>query len=154
MDIRTARALVRDERIWPLALARALKGKTPCFHDYPVEDGSRLALLEPATRRAIGKWLEVIAKAAELKGVVDGERVRVLADEYEGAYPEALRFAPYFAKWSLPVADGERLLATAMAGSLAALRDAEPLPDASVPLEAVWKLLKLKFPEAYALCCS
>lgn len=154
MDIRTARALVRDEKIWPLALKRALAGGTPFFHDYPADDGSRLALLDAETRRAVARWLEVIARADELKGVVDGEKVRVLADQYEGAYPEALRFAPYFVRWHLPAAEGERILATAMAKAPAELRDAEPLEGAEVPLEAVMKLLKLKFPEACALCCS
>lgn len=154
MDIRTARTLVRDEKIWPLALKRALAGKTPFFHDYPADDGSRLALLDAKTRRAIARWLEVVARADELKGVVDGEKVRVLVDRYEGAYPEALRFAPYFDRWHLPAADGERILATAMAKSPTELRDAEPLEGVEVSFEAVLKLLKLKFPEAYALCCS
>lgn len=154
MDIRTARALVRDERIWPLALKRALAGGAPFFHDYPADDGSRLALLDAETRRAIARWLEVVARADELKGIVDGEKVRVLADQYGDAYPDALRFAPYFVRWHLPAAEGERILATAMAKAPAELRDAEPLEGAEVPLEAVWKLLKLKFPEAHALCCS
>ena len=103
---------------------------------------------------AIEDGLKGDASILYLKSVMDGERVRVLKDEYEGAYPEALRYAPYFAKWKLPAADGARLLATAMRAAPAALVAAEPLEGAEVPLEAVWKLLKMKFPEAYELCCS
>ena len=156
IDIRKARELVRDERIWPLVLKRCFcdPNRKPFFHDFPKDDGSRLGLLDAETRQAVARWLEVIARADELKSVMDGERVRVLKDEYEGAYPEALKYVPYFAKWKLPAAEGVRLLATAMKAAPAALLDAAPLEEADVPLAAVWKLLKLKFPEAYGLCCS
>ena len=156
IDIRKARKLVGDERLWPLVLERCFcdPDREPFFHDFPKDDGSRLGLLDDETRQAVARWLEVIARAGELKSVMDGERVRVLKDEYAGAYPEALKYAPYFAKWKLPAADGARLLATAMRAAPAALVDAEPLEGADVPLAAVWKLLKLKFPEAYELCCS
>ena len=156
IDIRKARELVRNGRIWPRVLKRCFcdPERKPFFHDFPKGDGSRIALLDEETRREAAAWLEVIAKVGELKDVVDGERVRVLTDEYAGAYPEAMKYAPYFAKWKLPAADGARILATAMKDAPAELREAEPLEGAEVPLAAVWKLLKLRFPEAYELCCS
>ena len=156
VDMREARALVRDKRLWPLILKACFcdPSRKPFFHTFPKDDGSRLALLDAATRKSVAKWLEALARADELKGVVDGEKVRVLKDELEGAYPECMKFLPYFAKWKLPAAEGERLLATAMRNAPIQLVEAEPLEGGQVPLEAVWKLLKLKFPEAYEICCS
>ena len=156
IDIRRARALVRDGRLWPLVMRRCFcdPGRKPFFHDFPADDGSRIALLGDATRRAVENWLEVIARADELGGALDGERVKVLREEYGDAYPDAIRYAPYFAKWHLPAADGGRLLATAMRTAPAELLEAEPLEGTEVPLAAVLKLLKLRFSEAYDLCCS
>lgn len=156
IDIQAARELVRDGRLWPRVLERCFcdPDREPFFHGFPKEDGSRLALLDAGTRTAVGHWLEVIARAGELRGVMDGVRVRELKAKFAGAYPEALRYAAYFSKWRLPTEDGARILATAMRASPAELLEAEPLEGAEVPLEAVWKLLKLRFPEAYELCCS
>ena len=156
IDMRAARALVRDERLWPLILdfCYGHSERKPFFHSFPKEDGSRLLLAGEETCRAVERWMEALSRAEELRGVMDGERVRVLRDELEDAYPDALKYAPYFARWHLPRAEGARLLATALRAVPRELLRAEPLEDAEVPLEAVWKLLKLKFPEAYALCCS
>lgn len=156
VDIRQARALVRDERLWPLVLERCFcdSSRKPFYHHFPKDDGSRLWLLGEETLREVAAWLEVVARAAELKGVVDGERVRVLKDQYGEAYPEAFKIAPYFARWHLPAADGLRLVATAMKAAPAELRPAEPLEGAEVPLDAIWRLLKFRFPEACELCCS
>lgn len=156
IDIRAARALVGNGRLWH-RIAEVCFGdpsRPPRFHSFPVEDGSRLALLGRERLEEIGCWLEVIARSEKLRRETDGARIRALREAYGDAYPEALRYSPYFAKWPLPDADGLELLATAMRSAPQWLLPAKPLPDADVPLAAVWKLLKLRFPEDYEICCS
>lgn len=97
------------------------------FEVYPSGDVRRLAYLDGEVRREIDQWLEVISRADELRLVVDGAKVRELKASYPGVYPEALRYAVYFAKFGSGVKD-------------------DP--------EAVKLLMKLRFPEAYAICCS
>lgn len=154
MDLKTARALVRDERIWPLALKFALKKEKPFFHAFPKEDGSRLALIEENERNEIAAWLEVIANWKTLKDIVDGAKVRELKARLGSAFPAAIKYAPYFTKWKLPQGEGNALLATAMKTAPKEVLFAEPLKKGEVPLAAVMKLLEMKFPEAYKLCLS
>ncbi len=154
MDLKTARELVRDERIWPLALEFALKQEKPFFHSFPKEDGSRLALIDESTRKEIAAWLEVVANWKALKDIVDGAKVRELKARLGNAFPAAIKYAPYFAKWKLPEGEGAALLATAMKKAPKEVLFAQPLKKGEVPLAAVMKLLEMKFPEAYKLCLS
>jgi len=98
------------------------------FAVIPSGDPRRLKWLDEETRRRIDAWLEVLSRADELKLTVDGAKVRRLKEEFPGAYPEALRYSAYFTRFG---------------GG--ALKD---------DFEAVKLLMKLKFPEAYRLCCS
>lgn len=78
----------------------------PCFHSFPVEDGSRLVLLDAATLDSVARWLGVLSSAAELRTVTDGPIVRVLKAAFPGVYPDAFSFLAYFQKemreWKLP----------------------------------------------------
>lgn len=156
IELSTARALVANERLWPRIMERCFSRPSGRlrFHDFPSEDGSRLALVEDETFAAVANWLEVIARAKELRAAADASTVKAYKEAYGEAYPEALRYVPYFAKWHLPSADGRTLLATALRSAPRGLVPGEPLADETVPLAAVMKLLQLKFPEVYALCCS
>ena len=73
-------------------------------------------------------WLEALPQAAGWTKVVDGAHVRQLRSDFPGVYPEIFRYLPYFAKFDLRNAAGQP--------------------------EVLKCLLKLKFPEAYALCYS
>ena len=97
------------------------------FEVIPSGDIRRLAYLDEAVRKKIDDWLEVLERAEELRKVVAGAEVKALKSRYPGAYPEALKFSIYFTRFKRPHKD-----------------------DA----EAVKLLMKLKFPEAYGLCCS
>ena len=85
-------------------------------------------LLDFETRRQIARWLDALPQAAGWTTVVDGARVRQLREDFPGVYPEIFRYLPYFAKFELS--------------------------DAASKPEVVKCLLKLKFPDAYALCYS
>ena len=126
MDLNEARALVNDELLWPLVRDAFLA--TGEFRTYPKGDLRRVELLDTETREAIGLWLEGLAQADEWKKVLDGEGVRRLKADYPGVYPEVFRYGPYFARF-----------------------DKKDIKDNP---EALRLLLKLKFPEAYELCCS
>ena len=102
-------------------------GVEPCFHTFPREDGSRLLLLSGATLESVAKWLGALACADALRRVTDGAVVRGLKAALPGVYPEVFRYLPYFSKFDLH--------------------------DTS-NMDLVMFLLKLKFPEAYELCCS
>ena len=156
-------------------------GVEPCFHDFPKDDGSRLALLDGATLLEIAKWLGALACADELRKVTDGETVRALKAALPGVYPEVFGYTAYFPQGdfqrrgaetqSLPesvAALGCAILLAALANLPASLvsrltfkfpKDlcaSAPLREKkdTVALSAILKLLKLKFPEAYSLCCS
>ena len=70
----------------------------PCFHSFPVEDGSRLVLLDAATLDRVARWLGVLSSAAELRTVTDGTAVRALKAAFPGTYPDAFSFLVYFQK--------------------------------------------------------
>ena len=125
MDLNEARELVNDERLWPRVRDAFLASGT--FRTYPKGDVRRVELLDDDTRHEIGRWLEGLEKSAEWRLVLDGAKVRELKATYPGVYPDVFRYLPYFSRYDLKT-----------------VRD-NP--------EALKLLLKLKFPEAYELCC-
>ena len=157
-------------------------GVEPFFHDFPKDDGSRLALLDGATLLDVAKWLGALACAAELRRITDGATVRALKAALPGVYPDVFAFTAYFAALDLAPKGGadvsgekapERVVAEGL-GLLFARLGACPAPvvarlkmklprdladlcvgkDRPAAAPALKKLLKLKFPEAYSLCCS
>ena len=151
-------------------------GVEPCFHAFPREDGSRLLLLGGETLEAIAKWLGALACAEALRRVTDGATVRELKKTLPGVYPEVFGYTMYFGELiprrdaeaqSLPsavVEEGSVLLSAALSNVPSSLisRLAFKLPKGfcgpasprEMKLSCIYKLLKLKFPEAYKLCCS
>ena len=152
----------------------------PCFHSFPADDGSRLALLDAATLLAVADWLGALVCAGQLRRITGGAAVKALKAGIGDAYPAVFAYAPYFHGLpELEVSEGEP---GAIAGKVAALGCgllfsllsdlpesvmsrlrlklpadlvvADPPRGAKVPLQAVLLLLKLKFPEAHSLCCS
>ena len=157
-------------------------GVEPCFHAFPKDDWSRLVLLDGKTLESIVKWLGALACANGLRRVTDGATVRALKAELPGVYPEVFGFTAYFAgfDWTATGAENAKTpdaVLTIGLGLLSSLLDACPAPlvkrftlklpkklcDSCVPCDekkerpstggAVKKLLRLKFPEAYKLCC-
>jgi len=124
MSIEEARELIRS-RIWPSVRERF--AETGSFDVYPRGDVRRIEYLDEATRRQIALWKEALQKADAWRTVVDGAKVRELKAAYPGVYPEVFRYTAYF-----------------------------PRHPEGAEAEAAFmlKLLKLKFPEAYELCCS
>ena len=115
------------------------------FGLFPAKDPSRLKLLDEATRTSVGKWIEAIAEADGWRKIVDGAKVRELKAEYPGVYPDVLRYSAYFVKWC-GVLDAMTREAVAKGCRVSQVE----CPDFNMVL----LLLKLKFPEAYELCCS
>jgi len=126
--------------------------------------------------------LGALACANVLRRVTDGATVRALKAELPGVYPEVFGFTAYFAgfDWTATGAENAKTpdaVLTIGLGLLSSLLDACPAPlvkrftlklpkklcDSCVPCDekkerpstggAVKKLLRLKFPEAYKLCC-
>ena len=126
MDLNEARDLVNDAELWPLVRDAFLRDGE--FRTYPRGDLRRLELLDAETRDRIDRWRQGLAHVSEWRNVLDRDGVRKLKADYPDVYPEVFRYAAYFARFS---ADG----------------------DMDSP-EALKLLLKLKFPEAYGLCCS
>ena len=154
-------------------------GVEPCFHTFPKEDFSRILLLDGATLESIAKWLGALACAGGLRRVTDGATVRELKASLPGVYPEVFGYTMYFnvaaknaetAKTPEEiVAIGFKMLFSQLAGlpkSLVARLKFKLLKslcelcvlcgkgECVVSGSVVSKLLKLKFPEAYKLCCS
>ena len=159
-------------------------GVEPFFHDFPKEDWSRLALLDGATLLEIAKWLGALACAGELRRVTNGATVRELKTALRGVYPEVFGYTAYFRGLevlkfgSLDGAknvaaqveeNGHALLASVVEDlspqlqlrlrlKLPAAIQASNLPNIQTSkhqlLQVLRKLLKLRFPEAYSLCCS
>ena len=125
LDLKSARELVANGVLWPKVRDYLAAGKPLLDFSRPE---SRFELLDEETRRQVALWLEALPQAASWKIVVDGARVRQLRAEFPGVYPEIFRYLPYFKKFDLSNAAGSP--------------------------EVVQCLLKLKFPEAYALCYS
>ncbi len=124
MDLKEARELLDNRLLWPRVRDYLAAGGE--MLDFS-QQSNRLVLLDREIIVQIRLWLEALANAEEWKKVVDGAKVRELKAKYPGIYPEVFRYLPYFSKFDLS--------------------------DPS-DFELVKFLLKLKFPEAYELCCS
>ena len=151
-------------------------GVEPCFHTFPKEDGSRLLLLGGETLESVAKWLGALACADALRRVTDGATVRELKAALPGVYPEVFGYTMYFRNFALRkgaeaqslqtvvVEEGYFLLLSALSNLPAPLvaRFKFKLPKGrcdsatlrGISLSSIFKLLKLKFPEAYKVCCS
>ena len=125
MDLKTARALVSNEQLWPRVRDYLAEGKPMLDFSLPE---NRFLLLDAETQKQIRLWLSALSQASEWATVIDGARVRQLRAGYPGVYPEVFRYLPYFSKFDLSQADSQP--------------------------EVVKCLLKLKFPKAFALCYS
>ena len=150
-------------------------GVEPCFHAFPKEDGSRILLLDGATLESAAKWLGALACAESLRRVTSGEVVRKLKSKLRGIYPDVFGYTAYFGEFAsrrdaeaqslqtVVVEEGYSLLQSVVANLPSPLvaRLKFKLPKGlcasaslrEVKLSAVLKLFKLKFPEAYKLCC-
>ena len=152
-------------------------GVEPCFHTFPKEDGSRILLLDGATLESAAKWLGALACAESLRRVTSGEVVRELKSKLRGIYPEVFSYTAYFKDLDSRggaearsedivaevVANGYGLLFSAFSKLPASVvsRAKFKLPKdlrvsaspREIDLPVVLKLFKLKFPEAYKLCC-
>ena len=157
-------------------------GIEPCFHAFPKDDWSRLILLDGQALELIVKWLGALSCADSLRRVTDGATVRALKAELSGVYPEVFGYTAYFSGFDLAAKNAgnakkpEEVLSVGFE-LLSSLLDACPEPlvtrfKLKLPKKlcergvangekqelisaggAVKKLLKLKFPEAYRLCC-
>lgn len=164
------------------ALIHSKLGIDPCFHTFPKDDWSRLVLLGGRTLELIVKWLGALACADSLRRVTDGATVRALKAELSGVYPEVFGYTAYFSGFDLAAQNTkdakkpDEVLAVGLE-LLSSLFDGCPEPlirrfklklpkklgELSVPRGekkerlsaegAVKKLLRLKFSEAYKLCC-
>ena len=162
----------------------AALGVEPFFHDFPKDDWSRIALLDGATLAEIAKWLGALACAEDLRRFTDGATVRGLKSSLRGVYPEVFGYTAYFSGLEVLKSgslDGAKNAAAqveenghALLASVAEdfppqlqLRLRLKLPAAiqtsSLPniqkskqqlLRFLRKLLKLRFQEAYSICCS
>jgi len=124
MTLEEARDLLNDP-VWPMVRDRFLT--TGSIDVFPKNDVRRIEYLSEDVRRRIGLWRDALQHVAEWRSIVDGAKVRELKAAYPGVYPEVFRFAAYFPK-------------------------SPETPEEEAAF--MFKLLKLKFPEAYALCCS
>jgi hypothetical protein len=156
-------------------------GVEPVFHTFPKDDGSRILLLDAATLESVAKWLGALACAESLRHVTSGSVVRELKAALPGVYPEVFGYTAYFRDFAAKnakdaktadeiLAAGLEILASAVSAvpeSLASrlkFKIPKNLCGLCVPcgekgtsriaFQAILKLLKLKFPEAYSLCCS
>ena len=159
-------------------------GVAPCFHVFPKDDWSRLLLLDGATLESLSKWIGALVCADKLRRITDGATVRALKVELHGVYPEVFGYTAYFAglkteDLELKIEEGS-LAGIGVVGCriLLSLLDSLPAclvarlklklpkaysdpqstifnPQSSIfTLQSLTRLLKLKFPEAYSLCCS
>ena len=153
-------------------------GVEPCFHTFPKGDFSRLLLLDPQTLLGISKWMGALAGADSLRRITDGATVRALKTALSGVYPEVFSYTAYFrgktAGQSQKFENPESVIRAGVAMLHAFAKDlSEPLRRrlilklpkeyADIQFSAIdfqpstfnlQLLLKLRFPEAYTLCCS
>lgn len=120
-----ARELLANEALWPAVRTYLAKGGA--FKRFERGPHARLALVDADTRRCIDLWIKALQHAHEWQAVIDAPTVRSLKETYPGIYPEVFRYTLYFSKYQ-PI---------------------DPNDEAMLML-----LLKLKFPEVYALCSS
>ena len=124
MDLKEAKELVGNRQLWPRVRDYLAAGGE--MKDFTKPE-NRLGLLDKETLDKVHLWLDALAHANEWKTIVDGAKVRELKANYPGIYPDIFRYLPYFSKFDL---------------------------HDSSNLELVMFLLKIKFSEAYQLCCS
>ncbi|MCQ2396224.1 MAG: hypothetical protein MJ106_00815 [Lentisphaeria bacterium] len=124
MELDEARELIGNSRLWPRIRNYLAAGGEMMDFSKSV---NRLVLLDRTTLENVKLWLDALAQAEDWKKIVDGGEVRKLKEQYPGIYPDVFRYLPYFSKFDLK--------------------------DSSNP-ELTFLLLKIKFPEAYELCCS
>ena len=154
-------------------------GVEPVSHAFPKNDGSRLLLLDAATIESIAKWLGALACSDQLRKVMDGATVRELKAALSGVYPEVFGYTAYFnvaAKSVEDVKNTEEIVAIGFKMLFSQFADLPSslvsrlkfkLPRSlcgflvlcdkkewAIPSSTILKLFKLKFPEAYSLCCS
>ena len=125
LTLEEARGLVSNATLWPKVRDYLAKGGT-CVR-FPKGVKARLGLVDGETRAEINRWVEALSRLEEWKKVIDGETVRGLKAAFPGIYPDVFRYGAYFAKF----------------------KKADPENE-----EFMMLLLKLKFPEVYALCSS
>lgn len=142
-SVTQARELIGNAKFWPKVKEHLIAGGE--FELFPAKDPSRLKLLDEATRVAIGKWLEALAAADGWRKIVDGAKVRELKMEYPDIYPDVFRYTAYFVKWRGVLEEMVR-----SASERGCRVSQVECPDFNMVL----LLLKLRFPEAYELCCS
>lgn len=128
MTLDEARDLIGSS-IWPKVRDRFLA--TGEFLVYPKGDRRRLDYLDDSVRESVASWQEGLRKAPLWRKIVDGAKVRELKAAFPGVYPEAMRYAAYFER------------------DLAGIAEEDEFPE-----PALRRLLKMKFPEAYALYCG
>ena len=153
-------------------------GVGACFFDFPKQGWNRLPLLDGATLEMIAKWLGALSCVESLRRVTGGASVRELKSKLSGVYPDVFGYSAYFKglKPCVEMKDGESLADFAVSvGCGMLLRMVSDLPKDVLlrfrmklpkslsevkpsPLKQTGinlsLLLKLKFPEAYKLCCS
>ena len=124
MELNEARDLIGNAMLWPRVRAYLAAGGE--MKDFSLAE-NRLLLLDAKTQSQVKLWLDALSKAEGWKTIVDGAKVRQLKSDYPGVYPDVFRYLPYFSRFDL---------------------------NDSKNIELIKHLLKLKFPEAYELCCS
>ena len=157
-------------------------GVEPFFHGFPKDDWSRLALLDGATLIEIAKWLGALACAEELRRVTNGATVRELKTALRGVYPEVFGFTAYFGELKAEKLKVESLTSESVVmigmNMLLSMLPENPsllfrlklkLPktlteklstfnvqtlNIKLPSAKLRLLLKLRYSEAYSLCCS
>lgn len=153
-------------------------GVEPCFHFFPKDDGSRIVLLDGATLESMIKWLGALACSEALRRVTSGPAVRELKAAFPGVYPEVFGYTMYFREIGFQPGDAEAhscgyqdvvstgaSILVSVLGNLPSplvsrfkLKLPKGLCDSAslgeMKISSILKLLKLKFPEAYKLCCS
>ena len=83
-------------------------GIEPCYHAFPKDDWSRLALLDGQTLESIIKWLGALFCVDDLRRMTDGKTVRELKSALPGIYPEVFAYTAYFAKIDFQRGDAEK----------------------------------------------
>lgn len=152
----------------------------PFFHTFPADDGSRIALLDFEDIDGAARWLGALSAADALRRTTAGAQVRALKAAFPGVYPGVFAYTAYFRGGNLPKCDSSQPddIAATGYGIVAAALSRAPAPllrrfrlvlpereaawfdspsrdlSASAAVKSVGKILKLKFPEAFAVCCS
>ena len=141
--IEKARELLADARLWPRIRAYLAAGGE--YADFSAKGASRLDLLDASERAALDEWIDAIVLEREWRRCVDAPKVRKLRMEYPSAYPAVFGYSLYFVR--------VRRHLDALAAE-SARQGIRPCELGRIDFDALAVLLKLKFPEVHALCCS